>query len=160
VPTDRFNLLARPKGPHKVKNATYVSVLLSAVAIAGAVMQTPHFRIYVMDVRGNVVDTPQHTPDALIQDGPSLWFGNTWHLQVPLEHMTEGCVAVFELLRYDYHTEKPDVFCWTFFRLDLSKISSAPLTFEMYAPPVNPSSQILAKMLGDSFFQADLSISL
>ncbi|RHY01637.1 hypothetical protein DYB36_003713, partial [Aphanomyces astaci] len=61
---------------------------------------------------------------------------------------------------YDYHTEKPDVFCWTFFRLDLSKISSAPLTFEMYAPPVNPSSQILAKMLGDSFFQADLSISL
>ncbi|RHY58983.1 hypothetical protein DYB34_001606, partial [Aphanomyces astaci] len=160
VSVHRFNLLARPKGPHKVKNATYVSVLLSAVAIAGAVMQTPHFRIYVMDVRGNVVDTPQHTPDALIQDGPSLWFGNTWHLQVPLEHMTEGCVAVFELLRYDYHTEKPDVFCWTFFRLDLSKISSAPLTFEMYAPPVNPSSQILAKMLGDSFFQADLSISL
>ncbi|RHY28707.1 hypothetical protein DYB32_006939 [Aphanomyces invadans] len=160
VPQDRFNLLPRPTGPNKVNNATYVSVLLSAVAIAGAVMLTPHFRIYVMDVRGNIVDTPQYTPDALIQDGPSLWFGNTWHLQVPLEHMTEGCVAVFELLRYDYHTEKPDVFCWTFFRLDLSKISSAPLTFEMYSPPVNPSSQILAKMLGDSFFQAELSISL
>ncbi|ETV95393.1 hypothetical protein, variant 1 [Aphanomyces invadans] len=100
VPQDRFNLLPRPTGPNKVNNATYVSVLLSAVAIAGAVMLTPHFRIYVMDVRGNIVDTPQYTPDALIQDGPSLWFGNTWHLQVPLEHMTEGCVAVFELLRY------------------------------------------------------------
>ncbi|CAK4154436.1 unnamed protein product [Aphanomyces euteiches] len=160
VPTDRFNLLGRPSGANKVKNATYVSVLLSAVAIAGAVMQMPHFRIYVMDARGNIVDTPQYTPDALIQDGPSLWFGNTWHLQVPLEHLTEGCVAVFELLRYDYHTEKPEVFCWTFFRLDLSKITSAPLTFEMYAAPVSPFSQILARMPGDSFFQAELSISL
>ncbi|KAF0720160.1 Aste57867_515 [Aphanomyces stellatus] len=160
IPTDRFNLLPRPSGPNKVKNATYVSVLLSAVAIAGAVMQTPQFRIYAMDARGNIVDTPQYSPDALIQDGPSLWFGNTWHLQVPLEHMTEGCVAVFELLRYDYHTEKPEVFTWTFFRLDLSKITSAPLTFEMYAAPVNPFSQILARVPGDSFFQAELSISL
>ncbi|KDO17795.1 hypothetical protein SPRG_16753 [Saprolegnia parasitica CBS 223.65] len=89
-----------------------------------------------------------------------LWFGNTWHLQVPLEHMTEGCVAVFELLRYDYHTDGPEVFCWTFFRLDLSKITSAPLTFEMYSPPVDPYSQILARMPGDSFFQAELNISL
>ncbi|EQC38890.1 hypothetical protein SDRG_03848 [Saprolegnia diclina VS20] len=159
VPADR-SLLPRPSGSLKVRDGTYVSVLLSAVAIAGGVMQTPHFRIYSMDPRRAVVDTPQTTPDALIQDGPSLWFGNTWHLQVPLEHMTEGCVAVFELLRYDYHTDGPEVFCWTFFRLDLSKITSAPLTFEMYSPPVDPYSQILARMPGDSFFQAELNISL
>ncbi|OQR90458.1 myosin-like protein [Achlya hypogyna] len=159
MPADR-SLLPRPSGPLKVRDGTYVSVLLSAVAIAGGVMQTPHFRIYSMDTRRAVVDTPQTTPDALIQDGPSLWFGNTWHLQVPLEHMTEGCVAVFELLRYDYHTDGPEVFCWTFFRLDLSRITSAPLTFEMYSPPVDPYSQILARMPGDSFFQAELNISL
>ncbi|OQS07178.1 myosin [Thraustotheca clavata] len=159
IPADR-SLLPRPSGKMKVQDGTYVSVLLSAVAIAGGVMQAPYFRIYSMDPRRSVVDTPQTTPDALIQDGPSLWFGNTWHLQMPLEHMTEGCVAVFELLRYDYHTDGPEVFCWTFFRLDLSKITSAPLTFEMYSPPVDPYSQILARVPGDSFFNAELNISL
>jgi myosin-5 len=49
---------------------------------------------------------------------------------------------------------------WTFFHLDLSKITTAPATFEMYAPPVDPLSKILARIPGDSFLQAEINVSL
>lgn len=71
-----------------------------------------------------------------------------------------GCVAVMELRHRSLVTEEVEVGCWTFFRLDLSKITSAPVTFEMYAAPVDPFSKILARIPGDSFLQAEINVSL
>jgi myosin V len=65
-----------------------------------------------------------------------------------------------ELRHRSLVTEENEVGCWTFFRLDLSKISSGSVTFEMYAPPVDPLSKILARIPGDSFLQADINVSL
>lgn len=64
-------------------------------------------------------------------------------------------------LRYQNTVSKEEeVGCWTFFRLDLSNITSASITFEMYAPPVDPFSRILARIPGDSFLQADINVML
>lgn len=71
-----------------------------------------------------------------------------------------GCVAVMELRHKNLVTDEIEVGCWTFFRLDLSKITSAPVTFEMYAAPVDPVSKILARIPGDSFLQAEINVSL
>ncbi|GLD93133.1 hypothetical protein PINS_up001725 [Pythium insidiosum] len=150
------------KPPTRLADSTYVSVFLGAVAVAtGPIMQTPHFNLYVLDYKKSVVETAQQTPNSLIQAGGNYWwFGNSWYLQTPLEHLKDGCVAVLELRHRSLLTEENEVGCWTFFRLDLSKITSAPVTFEMYAPPVDPFSKILARIPGDSFLQADINVSL
>jgi len=51
-----------------------------------------------------------------------------------------------ELRHRSLVTQEVEVGCWTFFHLDLSKITTAPATFEMYAPPVDPLSKILARI--------------
>ncbi|GMF09243.1 unnamed protein product [Phytophthora lilii] len=171
--------------PERLHDSTYVSVFLGAVAVAtGPIMETPHFNLYIMDYKGAVVDTAQRTPKSLIQTGGNYWwFGNTWYLQTPLEHLKDGknfnwhqmnvyaihsssfslslgCVAVMELRHRSLVTQEVEVGCWTFFHLDLSKITTAPATFEMYAPPVDPLSKILARIPGDSFLQAEINVSL
>ncbi|KAL4136997.1 hypothetical protein PRIC2_000524 [Phytophthora ramorum] len=148
--------------PDRLHDSTYVSVFLGAVAVAtGPIMETPHFNLYIMDYKGAVVDTAQRTPKSLIQTGGNYWwFGNTWYLQTPLEHLKDGCVAVMELRHRSLVTQEVEVGCWTFFHLDLSKITTAPATFEMYAPPVDPLSKILARVPGDSFLQAEINVSL
>ncbi|TMW63387.1 hypothetical protein Poli38472_002328 [Pythium oligandrum] len=150
------------KPPTRLPDSTYISVFLGAIAVAtGPVMETPHFNLYVLDFKGSVVERSQHTPNSLIQAGGNYWwFGNTWNIQTPLEHLKEGCVAVMELRHRSLVTEENEVGCWTFFRLDLGRITSAPVTFEMYAPPVDPFSKILARIPGDSFLQADINVSL
>jgi len=150
------------KSPARLHDSTYVSVFLGAVAVAtGPIMETPHFNLYVLDVKGAVVEAAQHTPKSLIQAGGNYWwFGNTWNIQTPLEHLKDGCVAVMELRHRNLVTDEIEVGCWTFFRLDLSKITSAPVTFEMYAAPVDPFSKILARIPGDSFLQAEINVSL
>ncbi|KUF99223.1 hypothetical protein AM588_10011287 [Phytophthora nicotianae] len=148
--------------PDRLHDSTYVSVFLGAIAVAtGPIMETPHFNLYIMDYKGAVVDTAQRTPKSLIQTGGNYWwFGNTWYLQTPLEHLKDGCVAVMELRHRSLVTQEVEVGCWTFFHLDLSKITTAPATFEMYAPPVDPLSKILARIPGDSFLQAEINVSL
>ncbi|CAI5704463.1 unnamed protein product [Peronospora effusa] len=148
--------------PDRLRDSTYVSVFLGAVAVAtGPVMETPHFNLYIMDSKGAIIDTAQRTPKSLIQTGGNYWwFGNTWYLQTPLEHLKDGCVAVMELRHRSLVTQEVEVGCWTFFHLDLSKITTAPATFEMYAPPVDPLSKILARVPGDSFLQAEINVSL
>ncbi|KAG6590699.1 myosin-like protein [Phytophthora cinnamomi] len=148
--------------PDRLPDSTYVSVFLGAIAVAtGPIMETPHFNLYIMDYRGVVVDTAQRTPKSLIQTGGNYWwFGNTWYLQTPLEHLKDGCVAVMELRHRSLVTQEVEVGCWTFFHLDISKITTAPATFEMYAPPVDPLSKILARIPGDSFLQAEINVSL
>ncbi|TDH70826.1 hypothetical protein CCR75_001211 [Bremia lactucae] len=174
--------------PERLHDSTYVSVFLGAIAVAtGPIMETPHYKLYIMDCRGAVIDTAQRTPTSLIQTGGNYWwFGNTWYLQTPLEHLKDGktllflcyglllvdvlmtnrqmyipgCVAVVELRHRSLVTLEVEVGCWTFFHLDLSKITTAPATFEMYAPPVDPLSKILARIPGDSFLQAELNVSL
>ncbi|KAF4324271.1 hypothetical protein BBO99_00000915 [Phytophthora kernoviae] len=152
--------LARP--PDRLHDSTYVSVFLGAIAVAtGPIMETPHFNLYIMDFKGAVVEQAQRTPKSLIQTGGNYWwFGNTWYLQTPLEHLKDGCVAVMELRHRSLVTQEVEVGCWTFFHLDLSKITTAPATFEMYAPPVDPLSKILARIPGDSFLQAEINVSL
>ncbi|RLN91499.1 hypothetical protein BBJ28_00021197 [Nothophytophthora sp. Chile5] len=184
--------LAKP--PERLHDSTYVSVFLGAVAVAtGPIMETPHFNLYILDFKGTVVETAQRTPKSLIQTGGNYWwFGNTWYLQTPLEHLKDGtnaslvglnlalavllvylrclwrfcfaravgCVAVMELRHRSLVTQEVEVGCWTFFHLDLSKITTAPATFEMYAPPVDPLSKILARIPGDSFLQAEINVSL
>jgi myosin-5 len=148
--------------PVRLPDSTYVSVFLGAAAVAsGPIMETPYFKLSILDAKSNIVETSQMTPNSLIQDGVSfMWYGNTWYIQTPLEHLKEGCVAVFELMYYNYQSDKDEVGCFTFFRLDLGKITSAPVTFEMYAPPTDPFSQYLARIPGDSFFQAEINVSL
>ncbi|KAG7390369.1 hypothetical protein PHYPSEUDO_008197 [Phytophthora pseudosyringae] len=148
--------------PDRLHDSTYVSVFLGAIAVAtGPIMETPHFNLYIMDYKGAVVDQAQRTPKSLIQTGGNYWwFGNTWYLQTPLEHLKDGCVAVMELRHRSLVTQEVEVGCWTFFHLDLSKITTAPATFEMYAPPVDPLSKILARIPGDSFLQAEINVSL
>ncbi|KAE9048529.1 Myosin-8 [Phytophthora rubi] len=148
--------------PDRLPDSTYVSVFLGAIAVAtGPIMETPHFNLYIMDYRGAVVDTAQRTPKSLIQTGGNYWwFGNTWYLQTPLGHLKDGCVAVMELRHRSLVTQEVEVGCWTFFHLDISKITTAPATFEMYAPPVDPLSKILARIPGDSFLQAEINVSL
>ncbi|CAH0477798.1 unnamed protein product [Peronospora belbahrii] len=148
--------------PDRLHYSTYVSVFLGAAAVAtGPIMETPHFNLYIMDCKGAIVDTAQCTPKSLIQTGGNYWwFGNTWYLQAPLEHLKDGCVAVMELRHRSLITQEVEVGCWTFFHLDLSKITTAPATFEMYAPPVDPLSKILARIPGDSFLQAEINVSL
>ncbi|TYZ59123.1 hypothetical protein PybrP1_000048 [[Pythium] brassicae (nom. inval.)] len=150
------------KSPARLADSTYVSVFLGAVAVAtGPIMETPHFNLYVLDAKGAVVEAAQRTPKSLIQAGGNYWwFGNSWYLQTPLEHLKDGCVAVMELRHKNLVTDEIEVGCWTFFRLDLSKITSAPVTFEMYAAPVDPVSKILARIPGDSFLQAEINVSL
>jgi myosin-5 len=150
------------KAPSRLPDSTYVSVFLGAIAVAtGPIMETPHFNLYVLDSNGAVVEREQQTPNSLIQTGGNYWwFGNTWYIQTPLEHLKEGCVAVMELRHRSLVTEEVEVGCWTFFRLDLSKITTAAATFEMYAPPVDPISKILARIPGDSFLQAEINVSL
>ncbi|KAL8015194.1 putative Axin interactor dorsalization-associated protein [Plasmopara halstedii] len=148
--------------PDRLHDSTYVSVFLGAIAVAtGPVMETPHFNLYILDCKGVVVNPAQRTPKSLIQTGGNhWWFGNTWYLQTPLEHLKDGCVAVMELRHRSLVTQEVEVGCWTFFHLDLSKITTAPATFEMYAPPVDPLSKILARIPGDSFLQAEINVSL
>nr|CCA15654.1 myosinlike protein putative [Albugo laibachii Nc14] len=148
--------------PFHLPDSTYIAVFLGAVAVAtGPLMETPHFCLYTMDFRKSIVEKPQHTPTSLIQSGTNYWwFGNTWYLQHPLEHLMQGTVAVMELVHHNAVTNEEEVGCWTFFRLDLSNITSASITFEMYAPPVDPFSRILARIPGDSFLQADINVML
>ncbi|CAI5730535.1 unnamed protein product [Hyaloperonospora brassicae] len=148
--------------PDRLHDSTYVSVFLGAVAVATCpIMETPHFNLYIMDYKGAIVDTAQRTPKSLIQTGGNYWwFGNTWYLQTPLEHLKDGSVAVMELRHRSLVTQEVEVGCWTFFHLDVSKITTAPATFEMYAPPVDPVSKILARIPGDSFLQAEINVSL
>lgn len=83
------------KSPMRLHDSTYVSVFLGAVAVAtGPIMETPHFNLYVLDVKGAVVETAQHTPKSLIQAGGNYWwFGNTWYIQTPLEHLKDGTLS-------------------------------------------------------------------
>uniref|UniRef100_M4BXS7 Myosin-like protein n=1 Tax=Hyaloperonospora arabidopsidis (strain Emoy2) TaxID=559515 RepID=M4BXS7_HYAAE len=129
--------------PDRLHDSTYVSVFLGAVAVATCpIMETPHFNLYIMDYKGAIVDTAQRTPKSLIQSGGNYWwFGNTWYLQTPLEHLKDGSVAVMELRHRSLVTQEVEVGCWTFFHLDVSKITTAPASFEMYAPPVDPLSR-------------------
>lgn len=80
------------KPPSRLPASTYVSVFIGAVAVAtGPIMETPHFNLYVLDFKGDVVGSYQNTPNSLIQAGGNYWwFGNTWHLQTPLEHLKDG----------------------------------------------------------------------
>ncbi|KAI9922395.1 hypothetical protein PsorP6_002691 [Peronosclerospora sorghi] len=84
--------------PERLRNSTYVSVFLGAVAVAtGPIMDTPHFNLYSLDCEGAVIDTPQRTPKSLIQTGCNYWwFGNTWYLQTPLEHLRDGMNDAFD----------------------------------------------------------------
>jgi hypothetical protein len=42
-------------------------------------------------MKGAVVEKAQQTPNSLIQAGGNYWwFGNTWNLQTPLEHLKDG----------------------------------------------------------------------
>lgn len=80
------------KSPMRLSDSTYVSVFLGAVAVAtGPIMETPHFNLYVLDAKGSVVEAAQRTPKSLIQAGGNYWwFGNTWYIQTPLEHLKDG----------------------------------------------------------------------
>ncbi|CCI39705.1 unnamed protein product [Albugo candida] len=158
-PTEHEPLL---RCPFHLPDSTYIGVFLGAVAVAtGPLMETPHFCLYTVDFRGSIVEKPQHTPRSLIQSGTNYWwFGNTWYLQHPLEHLMQGTFAVMELRYQNTVSKEEEVGCWTFFRLDLSNITSASITFEMYAPPVDPFSRILARIPGDSFLQADINVML
>lgn len=78
--------------PSRLSDSTYVSVFLGAIAVAtGPIMETPHFNLYVLDANGAVVERQQQTPNSLIQTGGNYWwFGNSWYIQTPLEHLKEG----------------------------------------------------------------------
>lgn len=91
---DRLPLL---KSPARLADSTYVSVFLGAMAVAtGPIMETPHFNLYILDTKGAVMEREQNTPNSLIQTGGNYWwFGNTWYLQTPLEHLKEGSSDVF-----------------------------------------------------------------
>ncbi|DBA02384.1 TPA: hypothetical protein N0F65_007203 [Lagenidium giganteum] len=154
----------RPKllpSPMRIPDSTYLSIFIGQVAVSSPLMMTPHFRIYTMDTKRQIVDTPQCTPNCFIQpSGNNWWFGNTWNLQVPIEHLKDGCVAVMELRHRSLVTEEDEVGCWTFVHLDLSICTSCTVTMEMFEPPVNPFARTLERKQGDSFIRLDISVML
>ena len=145
---------------NRVRNGRYLSVYIGSISMAGSsTIHNPFLNIYPVDPRLHPVEAAQATPHALIQDKHHLWWGNTWHMQSSLEHLSEGSFIVFELLRHNFQLDEPQVLCWTFIRVEFLKLTMGPQALEMYTVPVNPLSLELCRFPGDAFLSFDIVLS-
>jgi len=97
--TGDFQPLLAP--PDKIANCSYVSLLVEKSSMQSTEkLARPFVRLTVYKVsehKHHVAETPQTLVEPCVTRPDYLWWGNTFHMQSPLENLSSGAVVLLEL---------------------------------------------------------------
>jgi myosin-5 len=160
---DRHALLPPPK---KLQGYSYLSIYLEKNSMPStSALENPFLTISVYNARRSLVEPQQDVSLPIMRKQRYLWWGTTWHMQTPLENLDEGgCVVVVEFKdqRFKstgrYTSSEIDEIAWVSQPVDLKRIESRSVNFEMQLYPVDISKSVFPAP-ADCFLEGDIALS-
>lgn len=145
------------------KHCWYMSIFIGSVVIPGSLtIQHPILKLYVADRKTfEPIERIQETPEALIQDQRHLWWGNTYHMQHPIDHFSQGVYVVIELHGHNFQLDQPELVSWTYLQLNWKKLTTESIRLELYSGPVeHPDDRPdFYSTTEPAFIQLDLAVT-
>jgi len=141
--------------PSRLPGCSYVSFFVEKLAMAETYSEkltAPFFRINIYSSKQQQVERTQVMTYPALQRGRSMWWGWTWHMQTPVEHLSPGSFAVLELVD---RTKGPQA--WALLHVDDSYVDSGSQTLEMYRYPLDLKLQRLEP--ADFFLTGDMWVT-
>ncbi|GAB5034473.1 myosin-like protein [Nannochloropsis oceanica] len=141
--------------PSRLPGCSYVSFFVERLAMAemnSEKMTAPFFKINVYSSKQQQVERTQVMTYPALQRGRSMWWGWTWHMQTPVEHLSPGSFAVLELVD---RAKGPKA--WALLHVDDSHVDSGSQTLEMYRYPLDLKLQRLEP--ADFFLTGDMWVT-
>lgn len=141
--------------PSRLPGCSYVSFFVERLAMAemkSEKMTAPFFKINVYSSKQQQVERTQVMTYPALQRGRSMWWGWTWHMQTPVEHLSPGSFAVLELMD---RAKGPQA--WALLHVDDSNVDSGSQTLEMYRYPLDLKLQRLEP--ADFFLTGDMWVT-
>ena len=141
--------------PTRLPGCSYVSFFVEKLAMAETFsekLSAPFLRLNVYSPKQHQVENGQTMTYPALQRGKSMWWGWTWHMQTPVEHLSPGSFAVIELVD---RLKGPQA--WALLHVDDSWVDSGSQNLEMYRFPVDLKLQRLEP--ADFFLTGDMWVT-
>ena len=129
--------------PDRLPGCSYVSMMVEKLAMTNGEkpLRSPCLVIHVHSAKQHKVETAHTMTQPAFSRSSYLWWGWTWHMQTPIEHLSPGSFAVFELrercLNPKTQAWEAVGLAWAVLHLDDSSIDSGAVNLEMYRFPVD-----------------------
>ncbi len=157
--------IGSPKSPHlmpllpspeMLQRLTYLTFYLEKTTMACTdSIQKPAMCLSIYHPGGERISSEQDISRPILCRPTYFLWSSQWHVQVPLENLSPGCLAVMEMRETQSYPHKTIV--WGVYHLNKANITSSDLCMEMYQPPVDMSLKLMHP--ADVFLSADLLLT-
>jgi len=141
--------------PFRLPACSYVSFFVEKLAMAETSQEkfpAPYIKISVFSAKQHLVERAQIITYPALVKGRSMWWGWTWNMQTPVEHLSPGSFAVLELID---RTRGPQA--WALLHVTDTHVDSGLQTLEMYRYPLDLRLQRLEP--ADFFLTGDMRVT-
>ncbi len=142
--------------PEMLPRLTYLTFYLEKTTMASTDnIKRPAMCLSIYHPGGERISSEQGISQPILCRPTYFLWSCQWHVQVPLENLSPGCLAIMEMRETQSYPHKTIV--WGVYHLNKTSITSANLCMEMYQPPVDISLKLMQP--ADVFLSADLLLT-
>ncbi len=142
--------------PEKLQQLTYLTFYLEKTTMASTdSIKKPAMCLSIYHPGGERILFEQDISRPMLSRPTYFLWSSQWHIQVPLENLSPGCLAVMEMRETESYPHKTIV--WGVHHLNKATITSSDVRMEMYNPPVDITLRNIQP--ADMFLSADLLLS-
>ncbi len=142
--------------PQMQPRLTYLTFYLEKTTMASTDhIKKPAMCLSIYHPGGERISSEQGISQPILCRPTYFLWSCQWYVQVPLENLSPGCLAILEMRETQSYPHKTIV--WGVYHLNKTSITSTNLCMEMYQPPVDISLKLVQP--ADIFLSADLLLT-
>ncbi len=142
--------------PGKLPRLTYLTFYFEKTTMASTDnIKKPAMCLSIYHPGGERISCEQDISQPVLCRPTYFLWSSQWHVQVPLENLSPGCLAIMEMRETQSYPHK--TILWGVYHLNKASITSGNLCMEMYQPPVDISLKTMQP--ADVFLSTDLLLT-